>query len=143
VTETQALAAAILTSIGPDPFAHDHLQALRRAIDQHCAIQGCNNDHRSNGFCDNHLRQHRYVLRNEAHAKPVLTVKEAAHLREQRIAEVERLLKAGGAPADIAERLDTTAGALSVALYRAGRRDLARPFAALKRKTNNTNRKAA
>ena len=142
MNETQALAAAILTNIRPDPNAAEHLATLRRAIDQHCAIQGCNNDHRSNGFCDNHLRQHRYVLRNEAHAKPVLTAKEAAHLREQRIAQVERLLKAGDAPADIVERLDTTANALSVALYRAGRRDLARPFAALKRKTN-TNRKAA
>ena len=143
MNETQALAAAILRNIGPDPHAPQHLATLRQAIGQHCAIQGCDNDHRSSGFCVNHLRQHRYVLRNEAHAKPVLTVKEAARLKEERIAEVERLLKEGESPASIVERLDTTANALSVALYRAGRRDLARPFAALTRKTTNNNRKAA
>ena len=67
MNETQALAAAILTSIGPDPFAHDHLKALRRAIGLHCAIQGCDNDHRSSGFCDTHYRHHTRVLANEAH----------------------------------------------------------------------------
>ena len=67
MNETQALAAAILTSIGPDPFAHDHLQALRRAIGLHCAIQGCDNDHRSSGFCLNHYKLHFRAMANESH----------------------------------------------------------------------------
>ena len=67
MNETQALAAAILTSIGPDPHAPQHLATLRRAIGQHCAIQGCDNDHRSSGYCDTHYRQHTRALANEAH----------------------------------------------------------------------------
>ena len=54
MNETQALAAAILSNIGADPHAPQHLATLRRAIGQHCAIQGCDNDHRSSGFCLNH-----------------------------------------------------------------------------------------
>ena len=67
MNETQALAAAILTNIGPDPHAPQHLAALRRAIGQHCAIQGCDRPHRSNGFCEPHLKHHTRALANEAH----------------------------------------------------------------------------
>jgi len=67
MNETQALAAAILSNIGADPHAPQHLATLRRAIGQHCAIQGCDNDHRSSGFCLNHYKQHTRALANEAH----------------------------------------------------------------------------
>jgi len=63
----QELAAKILTQLGPDPYAYDHMQTLKRAIGLHCAIQGCDNDHRSNGFCENHYRHHLRAVASEAH----------------------------------------------------------------------------
>ena len=67
VTPIQEAAAAILQNIGPDPYAHEHLRALRRAIGASCAIKDCDNEHRSSGFCDTHYRQHTRALANEAH----------------------------------------------------------------------------
>ena len=65
--QVEAMAEATLTLIGPDPYAAQHLDQLRRALDLHCAIQGCHNQHRANGLCDNHLQQHKYAMTNEAH----------------------------------------------------------------------------
>jgi len=67
MNETQALAAATLTILGPDPDAVEHLLTLKRALGGFCAIQGCDNDHRSSGFCDTHYRHHTRALANEAH----------------------------------------------------------------------------
>ena len=67
MTPAQAMAAATLAVIGPDPHAAQHLADLKRAIGMHCAIHGCDNDHRSNGFCDTHYRQHKRATQNWAH----------------------------------------------------------------------------
>lgn len=59
-------AKALLASMEPDPLAEHHVEELERALGLRCVITGCDNPHRSSGYCDTHYRKHVRLFNNHA-----------------------------------------------------------------------------
>ena len=60
------VAQAILTNLGPDPLAAQHVAELEADMGWTCSIYRCDRPHRALGMCDMHFQRHKRAVATEA-----------------------------------------------------------------------------
>jgi len=144
MTPAQAMAAATLAVIGPDPHAAQHLADLKRAIGLRCTVADCTTNHRVSADCGIHgPNETRDRIMAGSLRGRAASAERFARQRQDRAEDVEFLLEQRTDPAVIAERLGLSPAALAKSLSRAGRLDLARHFWRAAKPNPNNRRNAA